>query len=172
MTRMPSSGQGASGSKDFSARLIRGGAPLDRSAYLTARRRRRKPGGNLFQWRSTHSRDNGSGCHREGSGASRRYPDGRAQEEGRKVTHSYLSIAFAVAAMAMGLWAAWRWLKASTVRVPQTVATNDGSHLIIQRMVESHAALIEAAHLNKSAALLTALAALLSTLSAIAEVAG
>ena len=88
------------------------------------------------------------------------------------MTHSYLSIALAVAAMAMGLWAAWRWLKASTVSVPQTVATNDGSHLIIQRMVESHAALIEAAHLNKSAALLTALAALLSTLSAIAEVAG
>ena len=92
--------------------------------------------------------------------------------EGRKVTHSYLSIALAVAAMATGLWAAWRWLKASTVSVPQTVATNDGSHLIIQRMVESHAALIEAAHLNKSAALLTALAALLSALSAIAEIAG
>jgi hypothetical protein len=83
------------------------------------------------------------------------------------VTHSYLSITFAVAAMAIGLWAAWRWLKASTVSVPQTVATDDGSHLIIQRMVESHEAL-----LNKSAALLTALAALLSALSAIAEVAG
>ena len=92
--------------------------------------------------------------------------------EGRKVTHSYLSIALAVAAMATGLWAAWRWLKASTVSVPQTVATNDGSHLIIQRMVESHEALIKAAHLNKSAALLTALAALLSALSAIAEIAG
>jgi hypothetical protein len=94
------------------------------------------------------------------------------QEKGRKVTHSYLSIAFAIAAMATGLWAAWRWLKASTVSVPQTVATNDGSHLIIERMVASHAALIEAAHLNKSAALLTAVAALLSALSAIAEVAG
>ncbi len=48
----------------------------------------------------------------------------------------------------------------------------DGNHLIIQRTVESHAALIEAAHLNKSAALLTALAALLSALSAIAAVVG
>jgi len=38
--------------------------------------------------------------------------------------------------------------------------------------VESHMALIQAAHLNKSAALLTALAAFLSALSAIAEVAG
>jgi hypothetical protein len=38
--------------------------------------------------------------------------------------------------------------------------------------VESHEALIKAAHLNKSAALLTALAALLSALSAIAEVVG
>jgi len=45
-------------------------------------------------------------------------------------------------------------------------------HPIIERMVASHAALIEAAHLNKSAALLTAVAALLSALSAIAEVAG
>jgi hypothetical protein len=36
----------------------------------------------------------------------------------------------------------------------------------------SHAALIEAAHLNKSAALLTALAALLSVLSVIAAAAG
>jgi len=43
---------------------------------------------------------------------------------------------------------------------------------LIQRMVESHAALIRAAHLNKSAALLTALAALLSALSAITDVAG
>ena len=89
-----------------------------------------------------------------------------------KVTHSHLSIGFAIAGMAMGLWAAWRWLKASTVQVPQRVATDDDTHLIIQRMVESHAALIEAAHLNKSAALLTAVAALLSALSAIAEVAG
>jgi hypothetical protein len=88
------------------------------------------------------------------------------------VTHSYLSIAFAVAAMAAGVWAAWRWLKASNVSVPHIVTTDDGSHLIVQRMVESHMALIEAAHLNKSAALLTALAALLSALSAIAEVAG
>ena len=88
------------------------------------------------------------------------------------MTHSYLSIAFAVAAMATGLGAAWRWLKASNVSVPHIVTTNDGSHLIVQRMVESHAALIKAAHLNKSAALLTALAALLSALSAIAEVAG
>ena len=97
---------------------------------------------------------------------------GGGAAEGRKVTHSYVSIAFAVAAMATGLWAAWRWLKASTVSVPQTVATNDGNHVIIQRMMESHAALIEAAHLNKSATLLTALAALLSALSAIAAVAG
>ena len=88
------------------------------------------------------------------------------------MTHSYLSIAFAVAAMATGLGAAWRWLKASNVSVPHIVTTDDGSHLIVQRMVESHAALIKAAHLNKSAALLTALAALLSALSAIAEVAG
>ena len=79
------------------------------------------------------------------------------------MTHSYLSIAFAVAAM--GLWAAWRSLKAS-VSVPHVVTTDDGSHLIVQRMVESHAALIEAAHLNKSAALLTALAAFLETLRA------
>jgi hypothetical protein len=56
--------------------------------------------------------------------------------------------------------------------VPRQVTTDDGSHLIVQRMVESHAALIEAAHLNKSAALLSALAAFLSALSAIADVAG
>jgi hypothetical protein len=74
--------------------------------------------------------------------------------------------------MATGLWAAWRWLKASSVSVPHIVTTDDGSHLIVQRMVESHMALIQAAHLNKSAALLTALAAFLSALSAIAEVAG
>lgn len=86
--------------------------------------------------------------------------------------HSYASIAFAIAAMATGFWAAWRWLKASSVRVPRQVTTDDGSHLIVQRMVESHAALIEAAHLNKSAALLSALAAFLSALSAIADVAG
>ena len=88
------------------------------------------------------------------------------------MTHSYVSIAFAVAAMTTGLWAAWRCLKASTISVPQTVTTNDGNHLIIQRMVESQAALIEAAHLNKSAALLTALAVLLSALWAISAVAG
>ena len=88
------------------------------------------------------------------------------------MTHSLVSVAFAVAVMATGLWAAWRWLKASSVSVPHTVATDDGSHLIIERMVESHAALIRAAHLNKSAALLTALAAFLSALSAITEVAG
>ena len=69
------------------------------------------------------------------------------------MTHSYLSIAFAVAAMATGLGAVWRWLKASNVSVPHIVTTDDGSHLIVQRMVESHAALIKAAHLSKSAAL-------------------
>ena len=74
--------------------------------------------------------------------------------------------------MATGLWAAWRWWKASAIRVPHTVVTDDGGHLIVQRMAESHAALIRAAHLNKSAALLTALAALFSALSAITEVAG
>jgi hypothetical protein len=90
----------------------------------------------------------------------------------QQVVHSYVSVAFAVAAMATGLWAAWRWWEASNVKVPPNMTSDDGDHLIIQRMVQSHAALIEAAHLNKSAAFLTALAALLSALSAIAEVAG
>jgi hypothetical protein len=88
------------------------------------------------------------------------------------VTHSYLSIALAVAAMATGLWAAWRWLKAATVSVPRTLTSDDGSHLILQRMVESHTAMIAAAHLNKSAALFTAAAAFLSALSTIAAIAG
>jgi hypothetical protein len=56
--------------------------------------------------------------------------------------------------------------------VPRQVTTEDGSHLIVQRMVESQTTLIEAAHLNKSATLFSALAALLSALSAIADVAG
>ena len=88
------------------------------------------------------------------------------------MTHSSLSIALAVAAMATGLWAAWRWLRAATVSVPRTLTTDDGSHLVLQRMVESHSAMIAAAHLNKSAALFTAAAAFLSALSAIAALAG
>jgi hypothetical protein len=74
--------------------------------------------------------------------------------------------------MATGLWAAWRWLKAGTVSVPRTLTSDDGSHLILRRMVESHTAMIAAAHLNKSAALFTAAAAFLSALSAIAAIAG
>ena len=50
--------------------------------------------------------------------------------------------------MATGLWAAWRWLKAATDSVPRTLTSDDGSHLILQRMVESHTAMIAAAHLN------------------------
>jgi len=50
--------------------------------------------------------------------------------------------------MATGLWAAWRWLKAATVSVPRTLTSDDGSHLILQRMVESHTAMIAAAHLT------------------------
>ena len=56
--------------------------------------------------------------------------------------------------------------------MPRQVTIGDRGHLIVQRMVESHAARIEAAHLNKSAALLSALAAFLSASSAIADVAG
>ena len=76
------------------------------------------------------------------------------KEKASRVTHSYLSIGLAVAAMATGLWAAWRWLKAAAVSVPRTLTTDNGGHLVLQRMVESHSAMIAAAHLNKSAALI------------------
>ena len=84
----------------------------------------------------------------------------------------YLSIALAVAGLVTAIWAAYRWFKASVVKFPDNLTVEvpgyTGPHLTVNALVDTHAALVIASNLNKSAAFWTGVSALLNALAAIA----
>jgi hypothetical protein len=87
----------------------------------------------------------------------------------------YLSIALACAGLVTAIWAAYRWLKASKVRLPDTLIASEtdlpkgthGPHVTVNALVETHAALVKASELNASAAFWTGVSALLNGSAAI-----
>jgi hypothetical protein len=89
---------------------------------------------------------------------------------------SYLSIALAGVGLGTGIWAAYRWFKASKVRLPTTLTVPEidlprgmhGPHLAVNALIETHTALVRASKLNSEAAIWTAFSALLNAFAAIA----
>ena len=92
----------------------------------------------------------------------------------------YLSIALAGAGLVTAIWAAYQWLKASKVRLPDTLLASEadlpkgvrGPHVTVNALIGTHSALVKASALNASAALWTGVSALLNAAAAIAGILG
>jgi hypothetical protein len=73
---------------------------------------------------------------------------------------------------ALKLWWAYRWFKASVVKFPDNLTVEvpgyTGPHVTVNALVDTHAALVIASKLKKSAAFWTGVSALLNALAAIA----
>lgn len=83
------------------------------------------------------------------------------------------STVFLVAGLLTGLWAAWRWYVASSVRLPKTLTVDlpSGPHLTLDSLVQTHASIVETSNLNRSAALWTAVSVFMNTLASVATLA-
>ena len=85
----------------------------------------------------------------------------------------YLSIALAVAGLGTASWAAYRWFKASVVKFPDNLTVEvpeyTGPHVTVNALVDTHAALVIASKLNKSAAFWTGVSALLNALGPVSN---
>ena len=82
----------------------------------------------------------------------------------------YLSIATAAPGFGAAEWASIQWFRASIIRLSDrlTVDQPTGPHVTVNALVDTHASLVRAAKLNRSAAALwTGISVLLAALRAL-----